>query len=218
MAIKNSERLVKSGTGELKAIKLPKKDKKWQIVQAAAALFIKKGTVNTGVRDIAEASGITVGTLYHYFHSKEEIISAFMDYAVAGTDRFFAESEKLLKRTDPMKALKLAINGYYDYTNEAQNVILFWHQETRNLSVELRNRLLDNECVLLSIFEKILKRGCEQGVFKVNNIRLAAHNIIVMADMWAFRRWDLKHHITAEQYRKEQTNFILHGLCDGSLG
>jgi AcrR family transcriptional regulator len=50
-------------------------EKKWEITKAAAALFIKKGTVNTGVREIAEASGITVGTLYHYFKSKEEIIA-----------------------------------------------------------------------------------------------------------------------------------------------
>jgi TetR/AcrR family transcriptional regulator, cholesterol catabolism regulator len=202
---------------EIKGIKTPKRDKKWQIVQAAAALFIKKGTVNTGVRDIAEASGITVGTLYHYFRSKEDIISAFMDYAVAGTERFYAESEKLLEHTEPMKALKLAIDGYFKYTDDAQNVILFWHQETRNLSVELRNRLLDNECVLLSIFQRILEKGRDRKVFKIKNVRLAAHNIIVMADMWSFRRWDLKHHITAEQYRKEQTGFILHGLCDGTF-
>jgi TetR/AcrR family transcriptional regulator, cholesterol catabolism regulator len=213
-----STRDTKSGAEELEGIKLPKKDKKWQIVQAAAALFIKKGTVNTGVRDIAEASGITVGTLYHYFHSKEEIISAFMDYAVSGTVTFLEKTESMLKRTEPEKALKLAINGYFTYTDEAQNVILFWHQETRNLSIELRNRLLDNECVLLGIFEKILKKGCGQGVFKVNNTRLAAHNIIVMADMWAFRRWDLKHHLAAEQFRKEQTDFILHGLHNGGLG
>lgn len=199
-------------------IKPTQRDKKWQIVQAAAALFIKQGTVNTGVREIAEASGITVGTLYHYFKSKDDIIAAFMDYAMIGTNTFYEEVEVMLKNTEPMKALKSAIKMYFGYTNEAQNVILFWHQETRNLSIELRNRLLNNECVLLSVYEKILEKGCEKGVFKVKNTRLAAHNIIVMADMWSFRRWDLKHRITAEQYLKEQTDFILHGLCEGTLG
>ena len=212
------KRRIKPETGDITTIQPHKRDKKWQIVQAAAALFIKKGTINTGVRDIAEDSGITVGTLYHYFRSKEEIIAAFMDYAVAGTDIFYRESEELIRKNEPLKALKLAIDAYYNYTDEAQNVILFWHQETRNLSAELRNRLLDNECVLLSIYEKILKKGCDKGVFKVSNIRLAAHNIIVMADMWSFRRWDLKHFITAEKYRKTQTEFILHGICNGKLG
>lgn len=202
----------------VKVLELPPTDRKWQIVQAAAALFIKKGTINTGVRDIAEASGITVGTLYHYFRSKEDIIAAFMDYAVASTDKFYAESEELLKHTDSLKALEGAIKSYFKIIEKAQNVILFWHQETRNLSIELRNRLLDNECVLLSIFEKILKKGCEGGVFKVNNARLAAHNIIIICDMWSFRRWDLKRFITAEQYLKEQTEFILHGLSCGKLG
>lgn len=212
-----------SGQGGLKkknpiVSKIGKRDKKWYIVQAAAKLFIKQGTVNTGVRDIAEASGITVGTLYHYFRSKEEIIASFMDYAVEGTNDFYAHCEKMLASTEPLKALKIAIDLYFSYTDEAQNVILFWHQETRNLSIELRNRLLDNECVLLSIFEKIIDKGCAAGVFKVSNKRLVAHNIIVMADMWSFRRWDLKHFINADEYRRAQTEFILHGICKGKLG
>jgi AcrR family transcriptional regulator len=190
-------------------------DRKWQIIQAAAALFIKKGTVNTGVREIAESSGITVGTLYHYFHSKEEIIAAFMDYAVDATNNFYKYSETHLKRMNPLKALKLAIKLYFGYTSEVQNVILFWHQETRNLSVELRNRLLDNECVLLGIFESIIERGRQKGIFKINDCRLAAHNVIVLGDMWSFRRWDLRGRITAGQYLEEQTSFILSGLCGG---
>jgi len=202
----------------VKVLELPPTDRKWQIVQAAAALFIKKGTINTGVRDIAEASGITVGTLYHYFRSKEDIIAAFMDYAVAGTEKFHAESEELLKYTDSLKALEGTIKSYFKMIEKTQNVILFWHQETRNLSIELRNRLLDNECVLLSIFEKILKKGCAEGVFKIENVRLVAHNIIIICDMWSFRRWDLKHFITAEDYLKEQTEFLLHGIYCGTLG
>jgi AcrR family transcriptional regulator len=187
-------------------------EKKWEIVKAAAALFIKQGTVNTGVRDIAEASGITVGTLYHYFKSKEEIISSFMDFAVSGTDEFLKQAETRLAKVEPRKALRQAMGLYMDFTSEAQNIVLFWHQETRNLSHELRKRLLDNEFVLADVFEKIIKRGQQAGVFKVKNSWLAAHNVIIMCDMWAFRRWALGRRITAEQFKHEQIDFIFEGL------
>lgn len=196
-------------------------EKKWEIVKAAAALFIKRGTVNTGVRDIAEASGITVGTLYHYFKSKDEIIASFMDFAVSGTDDFLKAAETRLANVEPRKALRQAMGLYMDFTSEAQNIVLFWHQETRNLSHELRKRLLDNEFVLADAFENIIKRGQQAGVFKVKNSWLAAHNVIIMCDMWAFRRWALGHRMTAEQFKHEQIDFIFEGLYgdhDGVTG
>ena len=195
----------------------PYGEKKWEIVQAAAKLFIKKGTFNTGVRDIAEASGITVGTLYHYFKSKDDIIAAFMDFAVYGTDSFIAAATEILDKMGPKEALRLAIVRYFDYVNEAQNIVLFWHQETKNLKPELRNKLLDNELVLMSLFERIIERGSVAGVFRAVDTKLMAHNVIVLGDMWAFRRWDLSRHFTSDEFIKRQVDFILHSLCDGSV-
>jgi len=190
-------------------------DKHWEIVKGAASLFIRKGYLNTGVREIAEASGITVGTLYHYFKSKDEIIKAFLDYAVAGTNEFVRETTKVLLHMEPEAALRRAIELYIDYVNEAQNIVLFWHQETRNLIAEQRQRLLDNEAVLAQLFENLVERGQKAGIFKMEDAKLAAHNIIVMGDMWAFRRWWLGRRYTSDQYIHKQTEFIFQGLRNG---
>jgi TetR/AcrR family transcriptional regulator, cholesterol catabolism regulator len=196
----------------------PYGEKKWEIVQAAAKLFIKKGTFNTGVRDIAEASGITVGTLYHYFKSKDDIIAAFIDVSVYGTENFLKAANELLNAMGPREALKLSVQRYFEYVNEAQNIVLFWHQETRNLKPELRKLLLDNELVLISLFERIIERGIETGVFKRVDKRLVSHDIIVMGDMWAFRRWDLGRSYTSGQFTDKQTKYILDSLCEEGTG
>jgi AcrR family transcriptional regulator len=192
-------------------------DKKWEIVKAAAGLFIRRGTVNTGVRDIAEASGMTVGTLYHYFKSKDDIIKAFLDLAVLGTNEFVKVTTEALTKLQPEEALRRAISLYIEYTNEAQSIVLFWHQETRNLPSDQRMRLMENEMVLASLFEKLVERGRKEGIFKIKDAALAAHNIIVLGDMWAFRRWWLGRRYTSEQYIQKQIEFILHGLHDGSM-
>ena len=191
-------------------------EKKWEIVKAAAALFIKRGTVNTGVREIAEAGGITVGTLYHYFKSKDEIISAFLDFAVQGTDDFVHQTIKVLVKMQPEEALRRAIRLYIDYVDEAQNIVLFWHQETRNLPPGQRERLLENEMALAALFEKLIERGCKSGIFTVGVPALAAHSIIVLGDMWAFRRWWLGRRYSSGQYIQKQVDFILRGLRDGN--
>jgi len=192
-------------------------EKKWEIVKAAAGLFIRKGTLNTGVRDIAEASGITVGTLYHYFKSKDDIIKAFLDFAVLGTNEFINMTAEALAKLKPEEALRRAISLYLEYTNEAQSIVLFWHQETRNLPEGERKRLLENELALASMFEKLVELGCKEGVFKTDDAALAAHNIIVLGDMWAFRRWWLGRRYTSEQYIQKQIEFILHGLRNYSM-
>jgi len=191
--------------------------KKWEIVKAAAGLFIRKGILNTGVRDIAEASGITVGTLYHYFKSKDDIITAFLDFAVMGTNEFVKMTSQVLAKLQPDEAMKRAIRLYMEYTNEAQSIVLFWHQETRNLPPDQRKRLMENDMVLASLFERLIELGREKGIYKIEDAALAAHTIIVLGDMWAFRRWWLGRRYTSEQFIARQTEFILHGLHTGSL-
>ncbi|WP_088809653.1 MULTISPECIES: TetR/AcrR family transcriptional regulator [Listeria] len=49
------------------------KDKKRRIITEAKNIFRKKGYLLTSVADIVEASGISKGTFYNYFTSKEEL-------------------------------------------------------------------------------------------------------------------------------------------------
>lgn len=39
-----------------------------------------------------------------------------------------------------------------------------------------------------------------------------AHNIIVLGQMWAFRRWALQRHYTLEEYIRVQTSLLLNEL------
>jgi TetR/AcrR family transcriptional regulator, cholesterol catabolism regulator len=45
-----------------------------RIVDAAVALAEEGGFENVRLRDVADASGVALGTLYKYFHSKEDIL------------------------------------------------------------------------------------------------------------------------------------------------
>lgn len=53
-----------------------KTDIKTQILDVSERLFILKGISETGVADIAKAIGISKGTLYYHFSSKDEIITS----------------------------------------------------------------------------------------------------------------------------------------------
>jgi AcrR family transcriptional regulator len=52
----------------------PSSNKREAVLAAAIHCFAAHGLAGTGMRDIARAAGLTEGTLYHYFPSKDALI------------------------------------------------------------------------------------------------------------------------------------------------
>jgi len=53
--------------------------RKIQVVNHALALFIEKGIMQTSIQDIIERAGISKGTFYNYFSSKNECVSSVLE-------------------------------------------------------------------------------------------------------------------------------------------
>jgi AcrR family transcriptional regulator len=67
---------------------MPNKDeltneRRAQILQAAAAVFARSGVDGARMDDIVAESGLSKGTLYWYFDSKQEIVVALVDEVVS---------------------------------------------------------------------------------------------------------------------------------------
>jgi AcrR family transcriptional regulator len=74
------------------------------ILDAAEALFGRRGYASTSVDAICAASGLPVGSIYHHFGSKSAILSAVLDRAGR---RFFAELDAAVgARLEPEPRLR----------------------------------------------------------------------------------------------------------------
>jgi len=60
---------------------IQKEKKKLEIVKVACKLFAQQGYYNTTIPDIANELGMSVGNLYNYFKSKEELAKYIMHYS-----------------------------------------------------------------------------------------------------------------------------------------
>jgi len=58
-----------------------------QILVAARACFLRKGLHNTSMQDLIKEAGLSVGAVYRYFKSKDEIIAAIAGGVVGGISR-----------------------------------------------------------------------------------------------------------------------------------
>jgi TetR/AcrR family transcriptional regulator, cholesterol catabolism regulator len=50
-----------------------------QLIEAALAVFARKGVDAASVKDIAGSAAVTPGLLYHYFDSKEDLVAAVLE-------------------------------------------------------------------------------------------------------------------------------------------
>jgi AcrR family transcriptional regulator len=62
-----------------------------QILDAAYACFSRNGFHNTSMQDVIAEANLSVGAVYRYFKSKNELITAIAEGVLEGADEMFAE-------------------------------------------------------------------------------------------------------------------------------
>jgi len=72
------------------------------ILDAAEQVFLKDGFQSAKMVDVAEATGVSVGTLYNYFDSKDAV---FLALAERHRIRYFAMLDEAFISTDPLERL-----------------------------------------------------------------------------------------------------------------
>lgn len=181
-----------------------------QIVNAAVGLFLENGFHKTTTRQIARAAGISIGLLYEYIATKEDILYLVCDSIHAQMNAAVTEA---LERTEKgLHPLAAAIREYFLVCNRMCDDIVLIYQEIHSLPTNWRKVVLENEMKITALFSKVLTELIQKGKLpdlKERVLDLAAHNITVLGHMWAFRRWHLSKHYTIDEYIEMQTRFIL---------
>ena len=169
-----------------------------------------RGFTKTTTRQLARAAGISIGSLYEYFASKEDVL-----YLVCHS--IHTEVEKgvtgaLAKARGGRDALAGVIREYFYVCHRMSDVILLIYQETRSLPPQWQKKVLENELRITGLFVEVLARLAARGdlpPMDARSVEMAAHNISVLGHMWIFRRWFLARHYSIEDYIELQTDFIL---------
>ncbi|SNY05838.1 TetR/AcrR family transcriptional regulator [Paractinoplanes atraurantiacus] len=83
-----------------------------QILEAARACFVTKGLHNTSMQDLIKEAGLSVGAVYRYFKSKDEIIAAIAETVTSGIlQHIHAVAARRLPLAESMEAVLEAIEA-----------------------------------------------------------------------------------------------------------
>ncbi|MCX5996358.1 MAG: TetR/AcrR family transcriptional regulator [Chloroflexi bacterium] len=184
-------------------------ERRRQIIQAAFRLIAARGIQKTSIREIASASEMTIGNLYHYIGTREDIIFLAINYGLYQVRKLIKEINDLCETLEPREALKAAIDRYMRYHHANWEGTVFLYKEMGSFSPSLRLPVIEVNSHMHDVFIRILKKGCKTGVFAVTDIDLVASTIVSMGDMWALKRWQFKKNYTLDRYIDSFTEMIL---------
>ena len=122
-----------------------------QIITAAEGVFSKKGFSEARMEDIAEETGLSKGTLYLYFKSKNDIIIAILD-------RIFQREFQVIEQIDISK------------TNAVDAIWLFVDTIVKDIKYFLRAMPIAYEFLALAFRNKTVQKALKVYVNRYMNI------------------------------------------------
>lgn len=185
-----------------------------QIADAAVSLFIDKGFHKTTTRQIAQAAGIAVGSMYEYVACKEDVL--YLVCESIHTEVQQGVSVALERAESGRNALAEVIREYFLVCDRMSDFIMLMYQETKYLPPQWQQKVLENELRITALFFDALKRiqaGGDLPGLDQKSMEITAHNICVLGHMWIFRRWFFRRHYSIEEYIDLQTKFVLGKLA-----
>ncbi|WP_042470786.1 TetR/AcrR family transcriptional regulator [Bacillus ndiopicus] len=182
-----------------------------QIINAAIVLFKEKGFHRATTREIAKVAGFSIGTLYEYVRTKEDVLYLLCDHIYHEVKQRLASFPQ---RSGTIDELKEAIKQYFLLIDSMTDAFTIMYQESKSLSKEALHYVLNKEMEMVALFQNILENCSELGVLRLSEqeLFLAANHIVIQGQSWAFRKWALHRHCTIDEFIEYQMDTFLFGI------
>ena len=191
------------------------KERRRQIVDAAVPLLIERGYHKTTIRALAKATGLSIGSMYEYITTKDDVL--YLVCMAIHAEVEHGVMEALRRPLEVKAAVAEVIREYFLVCDRMSDHLLLMYQVTHFLPPKWQQKVLEAELRITDIFIQAIVELKERGhLVSLDNdtINLMGHNISVLGHTWAFRRWYFGKHFTIEQYIEQQTDFIMRFLAD----
>ncbi len=151
-----------------------------ELLEAALTLFVEKGFAATRSEEVARAAGVSKGTLYLYFPSKEELLKAVIQHFL-GAEIEAGVQEAAAADGPTAQALEQLLVNWWQrvYEGPASGVFKLVITEIRNFP-EIGEFWVERVVVPgQQIVSDLLRRGIERGEFAPVDIDFAVHSLLM---------------------------------------
>ncbi len=191
-----------------------------ELLDAALDLFVEKGFAATHAEEVAKRAGVSKGTLFLYFQTKEDLFKAVVRANISG--RFQEWSDELGRYEGSTPALlRHFVTAWWERVGatRASGITKLMMSEARNfpeLAAFYQREVVEPGQDLV---RRILQRGIDRGEFRPMDTNQTVY--CVLAPMIFLMIWkhsvgacvNSAHLLVPEDYLAAQIETLLHGVC-----
>lgn len=192
-----------------------------ELLAAALELFVEKGFAATRVDDVAQRAGVSKGTLFLYFPSKEDLFKAVVRENLSG--HFAQWNEELLRyEGSSEELLRYCLHTWWERigSTKASGIPKLVMSEAGNfpeLATFFRAEVIDPGDDLI---RRILQRGVDRGEFRAVDQQYGVYSVlshVMFLAMWkhslgACACGGARADLDPKQYMDIQADILIHGL------
>ncbi len=178
-----------------------------RIFSATLKISNRKGFQAMSMRDLSREANLSMGALYSYFASKEELVAMLQNQRRTVTKRIL--DDRIAQESRPAARLRAAILTHLYLSEAMQPWFYFSYMEAKNLSKKEQDLAVASELYTEKLLADILEQGQIQGAFELRDYQLTASVIKAMLQDWYLkRRKYAKRRVSVDKYAQFVLQFV----------
>ena len=159
-----------------------------ELLDAALTLFVEKGFAATRVEEVAHLAGVSKGTLFLYFSSKEDLFKAVIRRNLS--DHFPVWNQEFIEfNGSTADMLHYAMQSWWARigNTQASGITKLVTSEASNFPDVVQFYETEVMRPGQALFKRILQRGIDRGEFKPLNTDVAVYSlvsVVLFMSMW----------------------------------
>ena len=190
-----------------------KEQRREEILAAAKRTFGKKGFHATTIGDVAKAAGVSYGSIYWYFDSKDALFHALMDHQEGALrEHIDAAVDELVDGIDGVTFFRSAVRATFEFFEADRDVARLLFQDSLVLGDRFDRHLAGIFEGFIVDIENVLELAQAAGYVVAAPPRLVAFSVAALVSQLALRRLATDDGMSAEQLADFVVSLLLDGL------
>lgn len=158
-----------------------------QIITAAARLMQAQGARTVSMQAIAAEAGVSVGLLYKYFSSKDEILMAAISAVL--NDFTVRVPAAITGIEDPVERTVTAFRTFCEVVDEQRHAVVLTYRESGSLSATGLAEIKQREIETFEPLRSAVRDAVEAGLLVPVDADVFAYDLLNLAHTWALKNW-----------------------------
>lgn len=180
------------------------------IVKAAVDVFYKKGYHVSRVLDVAQAAGVSHGTIYNYVSCKEDLLYLICEEHFRGHEEIVERAVAKAKTTP--QTLDALLRANIEAVAKYRKHFVVMLRELHHVEPAKRRAFFDLAAEQRKYIQKTLREMSKDTRLAIENPVVTANILVYLPKLIISRGWDMRSEVDEDTINETLFNFMQRGL------